>query len=122
MATVRYLFTWLSAEIERLCAADESIRGRTARNSFRIGAVEGIRDAMYEARKVARAVATSAALVVIDARLDAAKSALPSGLRSSSVSPSRVDRDAREAGRRAGRAIHQGGALTGGETKALRSG
>lgn len=105
--TVRYLFTWLTAEIERLCAADPTLKGRRARYSFRVGAVAGVRDAMRAARETVRAGASSAALVRLDARVAEAEAKLPRLPAQKPLRPS-VDGEAFANGHAAGQNIHMG--------------
>ena len=109
---VRYLHTWLTAEILRLVATQGKDRGRSWRNSFAWGAVEGIEAQMDRARADVRAGATGTALAIVDARLDKAKALEPEGLRYSRRPAPALDREALAQGRRAGEALHLGGSLT----------
>jgi hypothetical protein len=145
--TVRYLFSYLVREIDRLCEAEASLRGnpgRTWRNNFRHGAVEAIdrrlREANREARSAARKEAsdgdtlgTGAALVRVDSAIakidqrlreveDYAARSLK--LRAGKASSSRYNPEGREAGRRAGSQIDLGNAHAGlgsGERRKLGS-
>jgi hypothetical protein len=124
--TMRYMYAWLTLEIERLAQADRNGSGTSYRNSFRHGAVHGVMLAMRESKKVAQAEASSAAMVLVKSRYAEARAALAKAvptLRSGGRigGPS----DARGFGRgiEAGKGLHgrQGSALTGG-TRALGSG
>lgn len=81
-AVVRYMYQYLTSEIDRLCDAEAHSRGRagkTWRNSFRLGAVDVITERLEEAKQAARderraEAGGGAALVRVDkaiARLDA---------------------------------------------------
>jgi hypothetical protein len=145
--TVRYLFSYVAREIERLCAQEADLRGnpgRTWRNNFRLGATEEVNRRLREAHKEARAamkqeaqdgdtlgngvalVRVNSALAKLDARQEAAedygKRVLK--LRKGSGSHSRYDSDGRAAGKRAGASIDLGGARAGlgsGERRKLGS-
>lgn len=82
VAVVRHLYAWLALEIGRLSQADPG-RGLRWRNSFRLGATQGVLAAMQAeadaARAEAHAAGASAALALVDARAaeaDALKAAL----------------------------------------------
>lgn len=125
VATVRYLYAWISTEIARLCEAATKagkIGGRTARNSFCLGAVAGVREAMLGAVESARRKASSEALVHLDARAEAAKAALPEGLRSASRSSFHLDAGAYHDGKRAGASLHAGKAIGGAGGRLLTKG
>ncbi len=114
VATVRYLYAWLTAEVSRLSEVHGRGRGRSWRNSFCLGAVTAIRDAMKAATVEAHRDATSSALAVLDGRVEESKSLLAKlqphlrQTRGGSAS----DRGAFAQGVEAGRAIHLGGALS----------
>lgn len=114
VATVRYLYAWLTTEISRLCERYGKGKGRSWRNSFCVGAVAGIREAMTAAKSEARRTATSSALVAVDRRDADAKAVLvrnqPS-LRRSAGGARASDRGAYGSGLQAGRNIHLGAAL-----------
>ena len=113
VAIVRYLHTWLTAEILRLVASEGQGRGRSWRNSYAWGAVEGIRGQMDRARAEVRAAATGSALAVVDARLAEAEAVEPEKLRTSRKPTPVRDLAAHARGRRAGEALHLGAALDG---------
>ena len=122
--SVRYLYAWLTTEIERLTQKHAG-KGRTWMNSYRRGAVSGILDAMREANRVSRVQATGAALVKIDSRQiesEALAHTLNPNLRGRSSTKSRINADAYSRGQRDGRAIHTGGQLAGRSTRLLGSG
>lgn len=60
LENVRYVYAWLSVEIERL-AKKNAGNGRAWINSFRVGAVRGCLDAMRSAKEAAREEARAAA-------------------------------------------------------------
>lgn len=123
-ATVRYLYAWLSTEVERLARKHGRGKGRTWANSYRLGCVAGIREAMQAAEAKARTTATSAALVRLDARAAEARDALVRlhpNLRSRPLSRTSVNGHAFGQGQHDGRNIHQGGHLpTSAGAKALK--
>lgn len=118
--TVRYMYAWLTREVERLTVANCRGNGRTYANNFRLGVVETINRKLREARRAAvdasRAVATGAALVRVDnalARIAADAKAVEAwadehlNLRKV-ASRSNYNANARDAGKRAGESINIG--------------
>ena len=66
MELVRYMFAWLSLEIDRLARREH---GRAAINAFRVGAVQGVLGAMRAARKTVieqKTDATSVAMMLVE--------------------------------------------------------
>ena len=136
LATVRYMWGWLSVEIERLAQLHKG-EGRSWLDSFRRGAVDGVLDKLYESKRAAREevqakvklaaaispdlAAPSAALVIYDRRrqeaVDAMKELHPDVAKRMKRSrggrsfngPSR--HDAFGEGKRAGSNIHVGASL-----------
>lgn len=123
VATVRYLFTYLAHEIERLCKRDGQGRGRTYANSFRIGAVHTIRKRLVlakaevrkEAKKKLRGDSTALAkidkaLAKIDQRGQDVDDWMDKNMDLSNgrASRSRRDWDAYRAGQQAGHGIELG--------------
>lgn len=121
--TVRYMFTYITAEIDRLCqdaskAADVSARGKgfakTWNNSFRVGAALEVGNRLVatqkEVFKEAEEAGKGDALAIIQEHalsLDVyAKKVLH--LHSGGTVQANVNRDARDAGRAAGRSIQLG--------------
>lgn len=128
VATVRYLFTYLMAEIDRLCRTSARGKGRTWANSFRLGAVHEVRKRLAQARLKARDEAReklagdSVALVRLDqalARIDKFRDTVDAwmkekmNLHASSASRHQTDRDAWYEGRDAGRGIDLGAGSSG---------
>jgi hypothetical protein len=126
--TVRYLYGYLSREVERL-AAQQVGMGRTWRNNFRLGVVDTINGKLHEQRRqfesTAHATAREAgsvalmrmdqAMAKIDARGSSVDAWLKSNLKLRAGHSSRTsyDRSAREAGKQAGQSINVGGARGG---------
>lgn len=108
--TLRYQYAFFTAEIVRLCELQTRGRGRTFKNSFRLGAVRAIGEALREARQVSRSAATSTSLVIVDRRAELAKDKrdqdMP-GLRSKGARSNLLDRDGFELGKKAGAGITQ---------------
>jgi hypothetical protein len=141
----RYMYTYLVLEISRLAEKNKG-NGRSWLNSFRLGAVRGVLEAMAESKRAAREIAkhgqgpstvdasgnvwpstsavTSAALVLVDSRKDEAlakrKELYPklyAGRRTSGPSSS----DGYHAGREAGAGLaRQSKALGAGGTRQLK--
>jgi len=120
--TVRYLYGYLTREIERLTNEQGRGMGTSWRNNFRLGAVQGVTVKLYESRQAfertvrAEAEATSTmALMRVDnalARIDkhgaTTEQWVEKNLKLYKQSAQRVNHDsrAREAGRRAGQSIN----------------
>lgn len=121
IATVRYMYLWLTVEIEHLCSI-AGLRGKAQYNSFKLGAVSGISDAMKATNQAVRATASSNALVRIDHDLERAKAALPSGLRKGTDVKTSIDLNAYNKGVQAGKSIHTGKTLASGKLKLLGDG
>ncbi len=119
VATVRYLYAWLTAEIERLAQRNTKGRGRDYANSYRMGAVVGCVSAMQAADRQARQTAPSAALVRLDAREEEARAVaaqLQLDIKKARPSAAARDQEAYRAGVRDGAQLHTGAKL--GETGA----
>lgn len=71
---VKELFGWLAEEIDAL-AERQGERPKRWLETYRLGCVRGIGDAMLEAQSEARRLAPSTALAMLDERLAAAKDA-----------------------------------------------
>lgn len=147
-ATVRWLFTYVVREIERLCKEEAGWRGNPGRvwcNNFKIGAVESVNTRLREAAAAARAamrreagasdtMGTGSAIVLVNnalAKLDKRSADVRAygqarfKLRARSASSFRSDNGGREAGRRAGAHIElapaKGGSLGAGSRQRLSS-
>lgn len=130
--TVRYLFSYVVREVDRLTKQESNLRGNPGRtwcNNFRLGAVTEINRRLREAEKEARAsmkqeadasdtMGTGVALVRVNNALqkldDRSAAAQQYGkkklkLRSGGRSSSRFDAGARAAGKRAGASINLNG-------------
>lgn len=130
----RYVYGFASREIDRM-AKRYAGNGRTWLNNWRIGAAEGVRDSLREAREAARqerAAATGTALVVVDralAVIDAEHKravahlyANTPNLRRGGATRTRHDSGARATGQRDGRTVNTnaGGARLGGGALRLK--
>lgn len=123
--TVRYFFTYLVREIERLCDEEIDLRGsmgKTWCNNFKIGVVDTINSRLVEADLKAREAmkkeagsGNGTALAVVNtaiAKVDKAREAIELygkqrlNLKPLSGSSARLDEDARAAGRLAGKRIN----------------
>jgi hypothetical protein len=117
---VRYMFTWLSLEIDRL--SDDASRGRgfdrsagkIFSNSFCSGTVAGISSQLESSRKEVAQAASSVAMVRLNQRLSEAMSFMNGNhklKKSNSFSGGYLDRNAYEAGKVRGQSIHLGAGL-----------
>lgn len=121
--TVRYLFAYLTREVERLCERDGKGCGRTWRNNYRLGVVDTLMNKLHaqrqqfaaEQRKLAADATNTQALVRVNQALalvekrsadtaDWIKKNLK--LYAGSGSSGRYDGSARQAGRKAGQSIN----------------
>lgn len=117
--TVRYLYQWLSKEIDRLCDRDGQGEGKTWRNNFRLGAVESVGRRLREEKEVTKKEAmadafardgeqgllqVNSAIVRVADRSEVDAFAKSLKLRNVSSRTTYND-DGREAGRRAGNSI-----------------
>lgn len=126
--TVRYLFSWMAREIERLAARDCAGCGRTYWNNFRLGAVETVArrlresavktvetvkaEAVAEGGESALVIVEKSAALMVKRALDVeiwTKQKYPH-MRRGSSSRSTYNGGARDAGRRAGGEVRIGGA------------
>ena len=125
LATLRYQFAFFSAEITRLAALECKGRGKTFANSYRLGAVAAIAEALSTVQRETRAEASSSALVVVDRRTDLAREARDNqnpDIKTRATSASRLDGEAYAAGKRAGARINQRGQLGASGTRLLGGG
>lgn len=117
----RYVYEFAAREIDRM-AKRYAGNGRTWLNNWRLGAVDGVRDSLREAREAARqerAASTGTALVVVDRalavidheakRARAFMYANVKGMRRTGTTGARYDASARQTGQRDGRTINTGG-------------
>ncbi|MAH50128.1 hypothetical protein CMI37_30185 [Candidatus Pacearchaeota archaeon] len=119
---VRYLYAYLVREVNRLCDRDCKGCGRTFRNNFRLGAHSALKkklsqqkeDTIADARQRATGVPDSRALVRVDqalAKIEQRKKDVETWMKknmrmgTASASRSNYNRDAYEAGQRAGGSI-----------------
>ena len=145
--TLRYLFSYITREIDRLAKAEADLRGnpgRTWYNNFRLGAVNVIIKRLKEANKEARAelkreadagdsLGNGTALVLVNTAIAKIESRQADAdafcddnlnLRKTSGSRSNYDPGARSAGAKAGEGININGgspSLGSGNSKRLRS-
>lgn len=119
--TVRYLYGWMTREIDRLAAAKCAGCGRTYWNSFRIGAANCVSDRLAEQRDATIAsvkveaelqgstmalVRVNNAIAKMDARLDEVNTWTKRNLKLRTVTrQSRINSTAREMGYAAGKTI-----------------
>lgn len=134
--TIRYLYQYLTREIERLASLHAKGNGKTWANNFRLGIVDEIGDRLREQREatvhaVKQETANTSALVRVDqalAKMEKQAGAVADWMKENlklkkTYSQTRYDDSARMAGRRAGKSINLGSgrAMTSG-AKALGSG
>jgi len=122
IGSVRYLYRFLTREIDRLCNRDCKGCGRTYRNNFRLGAIDALREKLreqkrnteFEARQSATGVPDERALVRVETAIKRIEKRakdvevwMAQNLRLGRGSSYRVTShaSARQAGKRAGRTI-----------------
>lgn len=119
----KYMFSWLTAECQRLSDLEAKGKGRVYVGSYCAGFVKGIATQLGSSRAEAQKTASSSAIIKINARSEEAELAmhtLHNNLRSSkSYSKTHIDRDAFSKGKSKGEAMHLGSSLSGGNVKLL---
>lgn len=121
---VRYMFTWLGMECQRLADANAKGQGRVFVASYCEGFVQGVANQLRVSRQEAKQQATSSAIIKLDGRLQEAQSFMYGRhnlKKSKSYSQSQRDYGAFAAGQQQGQSIHLGAAMSGGKTKLLGS-
>lgn len=119
----RYMFTWLSAECERLTLSEARGKGHTFSHSYSLGFVMGIADQLAISRKEAESTASSTAIIHMNARYDEANDFMTNKRilkATKSRSSSHIDGGAYDSGRVRGANTHLGSAMgSGGKMKLL---
>lgn len=113
MSIVKYMFSWLTGEIERLCHKESKGKGHIYSNSFCIGAVSGIVQQMNLSKKeVASTVTNSTALARVDNKFETANSFMNNNLKlgksKTTSNSSQIDYTAYNKGIEVGKNIHLG--------------
>lgn len=120
---VRYMFTWLTVECQRLANLQVKGQGRITVASYCEGFVTGISIQLLASRKEVQQTATSAAIIKLDARLQESNTFMynqHSDIKKVKYqTKSRLDSQAFGAGQQQGRNIHLGSALGTSKTKLL---
>lgn len=123
---VKYLFAYLSLEIERL-AKENTRKQNLSRgaakgysNAYKIGAIQGIHEQLKAAQSQVRESATTTALAVVDKRKDDAEQYMRTIYKNTRAGQASKFSNAQGFidGKRAGKNIHLGKSLDG-KTKAL---
>lgn len=116
IAMVRYMWAWLTNEIECLVRVSP-FRGRVARDSFREGFVMGIAEQFIAAKAEAVGSSSSEAGLVLASRFEDAIKHMHKGIKGLRTQPvyttRRVHHGAMNAGKRRGLNHHLGGSLDG---------
>lgn len=125
MEIVRYMYTWLSAECERLAAIEAKGCGRIFVASYQEGFVMGVAKQLQLSREEMKKEATSSAIVKIDSRLDESTKSMYSQVKglvtTKAKSYRRMNNMAFGMGQQRGQSIHLGAALgTSSSTKLLK--
>jgi hypothetical protein len=121
---VRYMFTWLSVECQRLADTNAKGSGRVFVASYCEGFVQGVANQLRASRQEAKATATSSAIIKLDARLQESQNFMYAQhdlRKSKGKSFAQRDYGAFAAGQQQGQNIHLGAAMSGGKTKLLGS-
>jgi hypothetical protein len=120
---VRYMFTWLIAECQRLANLQVKGQGRVAVASYCTGFVSGISTQLQASRQEVQKTATSEAIIKLDSRLQESRNFMYNKYtdmkKSKYQSHSQFNSQAFAAGQKQGRNIHLGSALGGSKTKLL---
>lgn len=123
---LKYMFTWLVFEIERLNLTNKG-KGHIICNSFCEGAVRGIQDQLLQSKREVKDDAYKAghsqALEKIDHRIELAENLVKSKTKlkkSKASNQSRIVNSAFDSGREAGKNIHLGKVISGKSTKLLK--
>jgi hypothetical protein len=123
MGIVRYLYVYLTTEIERLSAKEARGMGRVFSTSYCDGFVHGIGEQLKASRTEVQQQATSQAIIKVDARLEESKSEmyrLHTNLKTvKHASYARHDASAYAVGQIRGKSTHLGQSLGSGGTKML---
>ncbi len=121
---IKFLFSWISSECQRLCDLEGRGKGKVFCNSYCLGFVSGIKAQLASSRTEVAKEYSSNALVKIDQRaIDAVKYAAilhPNLKAQVRHSGSMIDPGARDAGFQQGKNFHLGKNLDGGPQKLLK--
>ena len=120
----KYMFSWLTAECNRLLEKEAYGKGKIFSQSYCQGFVSGVSQQLAESRAAVKQEASSSAIIKIDAREQEAVSFMNKlyNLKSSKThSASRIDPRAFDAGMSKGKSIHLGQSLNNKQVKLLNS-
>ncbi len=120
----KYMFSWLTAECNRLLEKEAYGKGKIFSQSYCQGFVSGVSQQLVQSRAAAKQEASSSAIIKIDAREQEAVSFMNKlyNLKSSKAhSASRIDPRAFDAGMSKGKSIHLGQSLNNKQVKLLNS-
>lgn len=124
MSIVKYMYAWLSMEVERLSKQEAKGKGRVYVGSYQKGFVAGVASQLRLSRIEIRKEASSSALVKIDARGSEAEAMLqklhPKLKYVEDKSSVQINYHAFGLGKKRGEEIHLGTSLSGGEEKTIR--
>lgn len=121
---VKYMFSWLSMECQRLAEINGKGRGKVYIQSYCLGFVSGIKEQLNKSRKEAEKTVNSTALVKLNNRLDEADAFMNAthNLKSTTTkSQSQQDVWAFHSGQLKGESTHLGPVLGNGKVKLLGS-
>jgi hypothetical protein len=122
---VRYMFTWLSLECQRLADSQAKGLGRVFVSSYCEGFVQGVAIQLRASRQEVKQTATTSAIIKLDARLQESQDfmyGIHTNLRKTkSYSHAQRDSLAFAAGQQQGQRVHLGSALGGSKVKLLGS-
>lgn len=78
---VKYMYGYLTTEIERLTKLEASGKGHTFSQSYSLGAVQGIRDQLNKSIEKMRQENTSSAMILLSSRTEKSKNEMNSKLK-----------------------------------------
>lgn len=124
MDILRYMFAYISSECMRLSTSHSKGKGRTYAESYRRGFIDAVTEKLAESRQQAKQAATheqAQGLIKLDDRSKDAEKLVRQSVKLGGPKTTyiRVSPEGKSAGQAAGRNMHLGAALTGGNTRLL---
>ncbi len=104
---VKYMYGYLTAEIERLTKLEASGKGHLFSQSYSVGAVQGIKDQLNKSVNAMRQETSSTAMVLLSSRTELSRKTMNQkmNLKRGPASKQRVDSDGYTSGRERGQNI-----------------
>lgn len=114
---VKYMYGYLTSEIERLTKLEASGRGHVFSQSYSLGAVQGIKDQLTASINEMRRENTSSAMVLLSSRAEKSRGTMyqKMNLKKAATSKQRYSSDGYDSGRERGQSISLRAGLSGKE-------